>query len=88
MKLFAVLVPSPVTGFPLILHLGDRFAGIVTFSSGTILAHELSFTVGDALKTMSKNFSSLILMKLCDHVGIWFIRVCFKFGLKIPLGSA
>ena len=37
---------------------------------------------------MSKNFSSLILMKLCDHVGIWFIRVCFKFGLKIPSGSA
>ena len=46
------------------------------------------FAVGGALKTMSKNFSSLILMKLCDHVGIWFIRVCFKFGLKIPSGSA
>ena len=44
--------------------------------------------IGGALKKMSKNFSSLILMKLCQHVGIWFIRVCFKFGLKIPSGSA
>ncbi len=48
----------------------------------------LIYKLGGALKTMSKNFSSLILMKLCDHVGIWFIRVCFKFGLKIPSGSA
>ena len=44
--------------------------------------------LGGALKKMSKNFSSLILMKLCDHVGIWFISMCFKFGLKIPPRSA
>ena len=37
---------------------------------------------------MSKNFFSLILMKLCDHVEIWFISLCFKFGLKFSLGSA
>ena len=50
------------------------------------VAHQV--VLGGALKKMSKNFSSPILMKLCDHVGIEFIRVCFKFGLKIPLGSA
>ena len=48
----------------------------------------ISWSLGGALKKMSKNFSSLILMKLCHHVGIWFIRVCFKFGSKIPSGSA
>ena len=46
------------------------------------------FKVGGAMVKMSKNFFSPILMKPCDHVEIWFISVCFKFGLKFTLESA
>ena len=45
-------------------------------------------SVRGAMVKMSKNSFSPILMKLCDHVEIWFISVCFTFGLKFPLKSA
>ncbi len=39
-ELFTVFVPAPVIGFSFVLHLGDRFAGIVAFLSGRVFAHK------------------------------------------------
>ena len=66
-------------------HAGKHAATLADEVNECVLTYQcVARGIRGCTEKMSKNFSSLILMKLCDHLGIWFISMCFKFGLKVP----